>query len=160
DRVSFAEGGRVVVALGTDGTRAGDLWRIDTATGAVLGKFLVASNVRFSPDGSRIAFPDADDRQLLVADTPTGPLLWSAALEGDERPRGTAFSADGRTVAVATGGNAVRLFDVVTGNPAGVLKDNEARFTRVALTPDGTRVLATGMVKWPQGHEGGLVVFD
>src|SRR5262249_12617254 len=121
ERVSFAEGGRVVVALGTDVKQTGDLWRIDAATGAVLRIFPVGSNPRVSPDGSRIALPDADDRKLLVADTATGNVVWSAALEGDERPRGTAFSADGRTVAVVTGGSAVRLFDVATGNPVGLL---------------------------------------
>jgi RNA polymerase sigma factor (sigma-70 family) len=160
DRVSFAEGGKVVLAVGIDGKPAGDLWRIDAATGAILAKFPVGYNARFSPDGSRIALPDGSDRKLLVADTATGTVLWSAALEGDERPRGTAFSADGKTVAVSTNGNAIRLFDVATGKPTGVLKEDEARFTSVALSPDCSLVLAIGVLKWPEGHGGGLVAFD
>src|SRR5205807_9781086 len=107
--------------------------------------------VSFSRDGSRLAVgSQGGDHRLHVFDTLTGAALWTAEL-GEEFPGGTAFAADGGTVAVATLEGRVRLFDAA-GNPGAVLESKRvAGLTALAFSPDGARVLASAsgaVVAW------------
>ena len=103
DKVTFADGGKVVVAAGSDREKKADLWCVDANTGKVTDRLKVearmpeAAAVRFHTDGSRLALAAADAKQLLVIDTATAKAVWDAKL-GNAVPRGVAFSADGKTV--------------------------------------------------------------
>jgi WD40 repeat protein len=130
--------------------------------------------VRFSPDGSRLVLGSGNTRQVVVTDTGTGKTLWTAKL-GDEPPSGVDFTADGKTVAVSTSAGTVRLFDDA-GRSAGVLKADATALTRVAVSPNGDRVVAyntkpeliawdraTGKILWKEkdsGHHDFCPVFS
>jgi len=181
DKVSFAGEGKVIVALGRDADKRGVLWRIDAATGKVLDRLKVeaplpghlmpeAAVVRFSTDGSRLAVGSIDRKQLLVIDTGTAGVVWTADL-GEEVPGGVAFAPDGKTVAVTTNAGRVYLFDR-DGKPTARFKtEKAAALSAVALSPDGKLVAAldsgppfgelvawdraTGRVLWTQKDKGG-----
>jgi WD40 repeat protein len=144
DRVAFSDGGKTIFASGHDEGRQCDLYCIDRATGAVIARFGLQvacphrRAIRFNADGTRLALGSAG--QLRVIDTATGGAAWTVGL-GKERPGGTAFSADGKTVAVSTSAGTVRLFDA-TGTPAGVLTAGQGGLKTVALSPDGQLVVA------------------
>lgn len=71
--------------------------------------------------------------------------------------RAVAFSFDGKILASAGGEGTVRLWNVVTGKPAGVLKGHEGAVHAIAFTNDGTLLASAGADKtvrlWsvPQG---------
>jgi RNA polymerase sigma factor (sigma-70 family) len=181
DKVSFAAEGTVIVALGRDPDKQGVLWRIEAATGKVLDRLKLeavlpkatmpeAAAVRFSADGSRLALGSADKKQLLVIDTSSAKVIWTADL-GKETPGGVTFAPDGKTVAVATNAGRVYLFDR-DGKPTAQFKTKgNAELASVALSPDGKLVTAcnsgspsreliawdraTGQILWTQEHKGG-----
>jgi RNA polymerase sigma factor (sigma-70 family) len=68
----------------------------------------------FSPDGNRVAVPVTYQR-LGLWDRATGQPLTAFDLEAGEVSRSAAFSADGRSLAVAVNDGTVRLFEVATG---------------------------------------------
>lgn len=181
DKVSFAAGGAAIVALGRDRDNRGALWRIDAATGRVLGRLKLdatlpkstmpeAAAVRFSPDGSRLALGRADKKLLVVIDTASAAVIWAADL-AKEVPGGVAFAPDGKTVAATTRAGRVHLFDR-DGKPAGQFKTGQdAELSSVALSPDGKLLAArnngspsceliawdqaTGRIVWTREHKGG-----
>jgi WD40 repeat protein len=146
DRVAFTADGKALVAAGHDRAKACDLSRIDRTTGTITARFTLSgaypdpAALRFSRDGRRLAVGVRDSKQLRVIDTATGAVAWAVDL-GQETPGGTAFAADGKTVAVSTDAGKVRLFDAA-GKPAGVLAAPKARLKTVAASPDGKQVVA------------------
>jgi RNA polymerase sigma factor (sigma-70 family) len=146
DRVAFAAGGQVVLATGRDEAKKGDLWRIDRATGTVLGRFFLpgapsdSSGTRFSADGSRLAVAASSTEKIFLTDTTSGAPLWTVRLVG-EAPLTAAISPDGKTIAAATDAGAVRFFDKV-GNQVGILATGKRKLKNLALSPDGAKVLA------------------
>jgi RNA polymerase sigma factor (sigma-70 family) len=172
DRVAFTQDGKALVAVGHDRGKSGDLWRVDRATGTVTARFALSiaqpdrAALRFTRDGARLAVGTSDTKQLMVIDTTTGGTAWTVDL-GKETPGGTAFAADGKTIAVTTDGGTVRLFDA-TGKPAGVLTAARANLKTVALSSDGKKVAAydrasskllawdrsSGKLLWRQQHLG------
>jgi RNA polymerase sigma factor (sigma-70 family) len=160
DRVAFAAGGKRIVVAGHEPGLAGDLWRIDAATGEVVARVAPLPGrptarpadpaVSFSRDGLRLAVGGRDGNRLHVFDVLTGAALWTVELGGDT-PEGAAFAADG-AVAVSTVGGKVRLFDAA-GKPGVVLSEaGVTGLTVVAFSPDGAKILANG--------SGGLVAWD
>jgi RNA polymerase sigma factor (sigma-70 family) len=175
DKVSFADEGKVIVAVGREGGEKGDLWRVDARTGEVTeltlpGTILKESAFRFNRDGSRLAVARSVGKrnELLVIHTFNGQPTWGAGL-GNAAPRGVAFSRDGKTVAVSTAAGTVELFDA-EGRPANTMKAEDTSLSTVALSPDGNMVLArneqspsreliawdraTGKILWKQQHAG------
>ncbi|MFL5341548.1 MAG: sigma-70 family RNA polymerase sigma factor [Gemmataceae bacterium] len=172
DRVAFNSDGRFILIAGRDIYGRCELWQVDAANGNQTGRFTLSAAkparpaVRFSRDGSRLAIAEPA-KKLHVFDTATCEPVWSAEF-GNETPGGVAFSGDGKTVAVSTKAGSVRLFDAA-GKPAGSLTAKEANLGNVALSPDGSTVLAnntatgdliawnraTGAIAWRQQHRGG-----
>ncbi len=182
DKVSFAAEGTAIVALGRDPDKRGVLWRIEVATGNVLDRLKLeatlpkvttpeAAAVRFSSDGSRLALGNADKKQLIVIDTSSAGVIWTADLD-KEVPGGVTFASDGKTVAAATTAGRIHLFDR-DGRPTAQFKaEGTAELSSVALSPDGKLVTArigasfeakliawdraTGRILWTREHRGGL----
>jgi RNA polymerase sigma factor (sigma-70 family) len=167
-RVCFAPGGRSLVTVGHSADLLPDVWWIDE-TGKVTDRKVLPDSmkihkgdpaVRFSRDGARLAIGTAFSNQLVVLDALTAEALWTAKLDNDT-PGGVCFAPDGKTVAVATIGGKVHLFDA-DGKPAEVLKAEAKGLTNVTLSPDGSMVVAnarnnvvawaraTGKVLWKQ----------
>jgi WD40 repeat protein len=111
--------------------------------------------VAFSPDGKRLASA-GQDATIKIWDPATGKEVRS--LDGSpDAVEALAFSADGKLLAFSTGGHfgtrgpqggadAVKIWDVASGEEKVQLKDNAGQFDRVAFSPDG-KVLAAGFLR-------------
>jgi WD40 repeat protein len=144
--LAFAPTGTVLAGGQLDNTL--HLW--DVATGAELGTLpghaRAVAALAFSPDGRTVASGDRHGVvQLWDVATRTRQGILGAA-GGDEtflnEVSALAFSPDGRTLAVAVG-QAVRLWEVGTGNLVARLEGHEGKVKCLAFAPDG-RLLASG----------------
>jgi WD40 repeat protein len=113
----FVRGGRALIYTGCDGSGLGLLAvpslacqaRIKAACGTPLG-------MRCSPDGNLLAFGERDD--LVLWDLAAGKEYWRNAYprsaRTNNRPVVTAFSPDGRFLAVSLQDGAVALCEIAT----------------------------------------------
>ncbi|MFN0054749.1 MAG: WD40 repeat domain-containing protein [Planctomycetales bacterium] len=134
-------------------------------TGIKLRTFPINTNggtwsVAFSPKGKLMAISsrtfdqdnDTSTSSISLLRTATGILEWKQTVSGWGHP--VAFSSDGKGVAVLCGGEAIRLFDTVTGavkHNIGLADPSQgARWNDFALLPQG-RLAIAGMDNSRQG---------
>jgi RNA polymerase sigma factor (sigma-70 family) len=113
----------------------------------------------FSPDGKVIAgtYLGPGDLDPKVNRLETGVHFWDAGSgrvirsipTDDTRPQSLAYSRDGKLI--ATGGEAVRLWEVQTGKRVWVARMT-TRVARITFSPDGKTIAAAG--------EGRVVLLD
>ncbi|HEX4613947.1 MAG TPA: sigma-70 family RNA polymerase sigma factor, partial [Urbifossiella sp.] len=134
ERVGFADGGKVLLAVGTSKKKeSADLWRIDATTGEVTAKLVLpwdqpaTFDARFSPDGTLLAIAERNAGSAWFIDARTGQTICRQPVGDDDRPTAAAFAADGKSVAIATEGGAVRVFDAASGNRGRVYREANAR---------------------------------
>jgi WD40 repeat protein len=136
----FAPDGATLATTGDDGdvrvwdaVTGDELWGFDGPTGAVR----IPS---FSPDGSLLAAPFVDEGIVRVWNLETRELVLE--LPDLEPKESTAFSADGRRLAVTSWSAAVVVVDVASGHVVMEL-DTGGDALDVDWSPDG-RWIATG----------------
>ncbi len=157
-QLSFSPDGARVATACWDGTAR--IW--DTSTGqlvdTVLPQQVAITHVRFSPDGQRLAVCGAGGLvevwDFTGRETVSGvfphPMVAQAVFSADERH---ILTAGYKT------NDSVRLWNAVTGQPAGVPLPHAARVNRAVFSPDGTRVLTAcddGVARlwnWKTGEE-------
>ncbi len=106
----------------------------------------------FSRDGKLLASGSGDGTAIIWstetwnrARTLRNPDPPGQISQGRSQVAGVAFSPDGKTLAVASIGGTVQLWDVATGELRESLKGHSSAVTAVAFSPDG-RTLASGSV--------------
>ncbi|HVK03184.1 MAG TPA: TIR domain-containing protein, partial [Armatimonadaceae bacterium] len=145
-RFVIAEGGGGATALRVwDTARRTELFRLPVPGGGGPGGEL---QVRFSPDGTRIAAAGAHrDGRLRVWDAATGKTLGSLPVGRDADIQGLAFSPDAKTLATAGSDRTVRLWDVASATPRRTLAGFGEQVIAVAFSPDGATLACGG---WDQ----------
>ncbi len=98
-------------------------------------------DVRFSPDGDRLAVATSDGRGYL-RDGRDGALLHELSGHDDEMFR-AAWSPDGRYLASSSSDRTVRVWDPKTGDEARILDHGTEAVYSLAFDPSGAR-LVTG----------------
>jgi WD40 repeat protein len=93
------------------------------------------ADVRFSPDGRRLASA-SQDASVRVWDAATGQEML-ALREHTHRVLALAFSPDGRRLASASWDGTVRVWDAALRPKALTLEGHAARVTCLAVSPDG-----------------------
>jgi Tol biopolymer transport system component len=156
------EGGVTSVVFSPDGARLATashdhtlrLWELsgDGAPILVQGHEASVRSVVFSPDGKRLA-SGSDDETVRIWDAVTGDQL--RVIRGHEgRVYAVIFSPDGARLASAGGmgsfsefsntpdTNAIRLWDVATGEEVAALRGHELDVLSMDFSPDGARLVS------------------
>ncbi len=97
--------------------------------------------VAFSPSGTRLASTSSSDGKLRIWDVATGHAVNTLNVGA---VNAIAFSADGSTLALATLGPLVELWDVEGGDQTGTLEGHSSWVTSVTFSRDGTRIATSG----------------
>ncbi len=130
------------------------VWKVATRRlmGRLTGHINSCLALSFSPDGKLLASGSRDGTVILWStatwkqaqtlenpdrDAPTRRSGWQGSVED------LAFSPDGKTLALASFGGTVQLWDVATGKLLETLKGHSSAVSAVAFSPDG-RTLASG----------------
>jgi WD40 repeat protein len=136
--LAFSPDGKLLASsAGSDGVK---LW--DVASGSesrTLNAGRVAS-VAFSRYGV-LATGGADGVKLWNA--ATGLALPIVGQAPSDAVNAVAISSDGRTLAAGADDHTIKLWDLLTGYPLGVLSGHDGPVTAVAISPDGS-MLASG----------------
>ena len=143
--VAFSPDGTTFVSGGEIPDATVRLW--DAKTGEpkqILTTHVVVAEIVFSPDGSTLAVR-SEYQVWRFWDTETWELKWTLTPQDEVWYVSVSFSPDG--VTLASGGqhvnNAVRLWDVKTGEPKRILTGHTDRVQGVAFSPEG-KTLASG----------------
>jgi WD40 repeat protein/DNA-binding SARP family transcriptional activator len=104
-------------------------------------------DVRFSPDGSRVAVGGGEP---VVLDARTHRVRARLRIERDRIMYAMRFSPDGRTLVAAialppAGGTSLQRFDTRTGRPLGRERHVSNDLVTLMLTRDGRRLVTTGL---------------
>jgi WD40 repeat protein len=150
--VAYSPDGQRIATGGDDGTA--QVW--DAATGesqlTLAGHTVGVDQVAFTPDGDRLLTGGADGTARLWDISPTGGRDWLTVPGPADRQGGVSFSPDGTSFAVPGQVTGVTIRDVETGATIITLKGHGAPITRMAFSPDGTRLAGA---RWPgQGNQG------
>jgi WD40 repeat protein len=166
ERVAISPDGATIAAGGfQDRPEEIDLW--DARSGQVLRRLKVSSEqpgvrpmvycLAFSPDGRSLIACSGTRLSLLRWEVATGKELTPIGPH-DGGLNWAAFSPDGRSVAVASMGRTVYLWETATGRARLILKDR-GYTTTLAFSPDG-RLLALGNNGSHSLSTGGKVVAE
>ncbi len=158
-RLAFSPQGDGVATAAADGSVT--LW--PTAIGAPERSLPqahgnAAYGVAFSPDGRRVASVGGDGR-LKVWDVETGRLLHNLAAH---RPwaAAVAWSPDGNWLATAGADRLVKLWQVGKDQPDAIFREARQVVYDVAISPQGTRLLAVTMDSANTGTPGEVLLWD
>jgi WD40 repeat protein len=99
----------------------------------------VVWNVRWSPDGGRLAAVGTDGT-LSVYDASTGDVVHR---EHAKPLYGLDWSPDGRLLAAGSGDHQIYVYDAADGTPYDTLVGHDDLVTAVAWSPDGRTLAST-----------------
>ncbi len=140
--VSFSPDGKWLATASQD--RSVKLW--DAETGQELHTFTghahFTSRVVFSPDGTRLA-SGSFDRTVKVWDLEARKELYTLSGHGAS-VWAIGFSPDGKLIATGSNDRTLRLWDALTGEEL-LSQPIEAASFQVSFTPDGTRLIVSGV---------------
>jgi len=139
-RAVFSPDGKAVASSG----RGGGVRIWDALTGKELlvlgrGQKASATDLAFSPDGTKMATADGEDRTVRLWNTTTGEALLT--LKGHtDWVASVAFAPDGKRIASTGWDKTVRLWDVQTEKEVLSFKAHPESVNRIAFSSDGKQL--------------------
>jgi WD40 repeat protein len=116
--------------------------------------FWNVESLAFSPDGKRLAFVAGIDSNFLATYAPAGVYLLDLATRRTDRlqdndperggPVALCFSSDGKLLAFANPGGAVRFWELAAGKEARRLEGHKGNLTAISLSSDGKSAVTAG----------------
>jgi WD40 repeat protein/DNA-binding SARP family transcriptional activator len=142
--LAFIDHDGTLTVVDTRTRRAGPPTRVSGLAGVIVDAVL-RPDVRFSPDGSRVAVGGGEP---VVLDARTHRVLAPLRIGRDRIMYAMRFSPDGRTLYAAIalpppGGTVVRRFDARSGRPLGRETHVGRDLVTLMLTRDGRRLVTT-----------------
>jgi WD40 repeat protein len=146
----FSADGRSLYAAAVTQDKGVTFSHLDPAGGKRVATAVVAPNdrqrllepeVRFSPDGSRLAVFAEDGSRLRVIDTATRKEVW-AEKSADGRIFSLRFRPDGQALAVGMEHGRVRVIDLAAGKVAHEYAVEGGIIWNMAFSPDGKDLVA------------------
>jgi RNA polymerase sigma factor (sigma-70 family) len=147
-RMAFAADGTVLTVV--EGYRFLTCRRLSVVTGQELTRVELsgADDAFPSPQGDRLAVVSHDEKTIRLCDPATGREAFRLGYRGGEV--GLAFAPRGAALALADGGDAIRIHETAHGRLLAELKRDGAVFRRVAISPDGRFLAAVAGAKQNQ----------
>ena len=125
-------------------------WQLPEGAKLRLGKG-VPHNIKFTPDGTRVAV--ATSIGIWIYDAQTGQEI--SLLTGHTgKVTSLGFPADGRFLASGSADGTVRLWDIETSKQTALLAGHWRGIEAIAVSPDGKTIVSGG------GLEGRLIFWD
>jgi WD40 repeat protein len=145
EAIQFLAGGKILASAGNDGTVR--LW--DLATGKELRQLEVAGAGELavplagSPDGRYLAYSGRSGQPITLWDVAAGRVLRQFPLQCCHAAQALAFTADGKTLAVARAA-VIELWDVATGKEIRPADGHIGAISAVAFADGGSIVATAG----------------
>jgi RNA polymerase sigma factor (sigma-70 family) len=120
----------------------------DVATGKQrrsIGDGSYPNAMTLAPDGRTVAVVGRSERTVFLLEALTGGQRGEVTADKNNMTFEVAFSPDGRTLATADMGGAVRLWELPSCREIGRLEGHRGWVQTVAFSPDGTRLVSGGL---------------
>ena len=129
---------------GKDGPGFLDTWTFDGVNRVrMTGRGGNIVSVAFAPDGNSLAAAESGGL-VFLCEFGRGQMLWAAAPRDPSPDVALAFLPDAKVLVSACEGGDLMQYDVATGVTRARLAEAGARYRAVAISPDGSRLVAGG----------------
>jgi WD40 repeat protein len=131
-----------------------EIYDLDSGRSTFLRIVHPPDQIKFHPDGQRLAASTTASNEVQVIHTATGTVTM---LPAQARTRGTAWSGDGRLLAAGDDTGRISVWSPPDREPRTVLEGHGTKVVGLAFNPSGTRLVsnswdATALLWDPLGH--------
>jgi WD40 repeat protein/predicted Ser/Thr protein kinase len=154
-QIAFRPDGRTVLVVGDDGTARAWDFESRTPLGPPMRHPSPVVDIAFGPDGRSVVTLTSDAVRVWMP--AAGQALAPAIPPPPARTNGYWVSPNGRRAVVLGVDDSLQIWDLVAGSPVGPPLEHEGYTHSATFSPDGTRVVVSGLrVKGETDGDGGV----